>query len=172
MNPAARIVEHLRSQGVSSAVIGGVAMAVHGIARATVDLDLLVVAPEVLTGAFWLPLSPAVTAEVRRGDASDPLAGVVRCVSDETVVDVVVGASPWMIGVIARATPRDVLGERLPVAEAADLVLLKLYAGGPQDMLDVRLLLAADPGLRTLVASRIDALPTEISVRLEKLEAI
>ena len=50
--------------------------------------------------------------------------------------------------------------------DAADLVLLKLYAGGPQDMLDVRLLFAADPALRAVVQARIEATPPSVIARL------
>jgi hypothetical protein len=166
MSLGGTIVAHLRSRGVESAVIGGVAMAVHGVARATVDLDLLVVTSSVLDRSFWNGIGAGVVTSVRRGDATDPLAGVVRCAALESVVDVVVGPSGWMGEVVARASPREVLGERLPVVDAADLVLLKLYAGGPQDMLDVRLLIAADPALRAVVQARIGSTPSSVIARL------
>jgi hypothetical protein len=167
MTLAGQVVAHLRSHGVRSAVIGGVAMAVHGIARATVDLDVLVVSPKALdAAAVWSDMQPDVTVRVSKGDASDPLAGVVRCTSGDAVVDVVVGSSRWMDEAISRAIERDVAGERLPVVDAADLVLLKLYAGGPQDMLDVRLLFAADSGLRAVVQTRIGSAPPSVIARL------
>src|SRR6059036_2303956 len=55
----------------------------------------------------------------------------------------------------------------VPVATAADLVLLKLYAGGPQDAWDVEQLLAG-PGRAALVAEVDAALgtPPEDSRRL------
>ena len=40
MTLAARVFEHLRGHGIGGAIIGGVVMAIHGIARATVDLDV------------------------------------------------------------------------------------------------------------------------------------
>ncbi len=169
MSLAGRVVAFLRSKEVPSAVIGGVAMAVHGIARATVDLDVLVVAPEVLDASFWDALGPDVSSRIRKGDTSDPLAGVVRCASGDAVVDVVVGASSWMSAAIARAAPRDIAGQRLPVVDAADLALLKLYAGGPQDLLDVRLLFAADPALRAIVQARVGSMPPSVIARLGEI---
>lgn len=43
---------------------------------------------------------------------------------------------------------------------AADLVLLKLYAGGPQDAWDVDQLLDAVPTIETDVTAALPALPT------------
>lgn len=159
MNLAGRVVAFLRARDVLGAVIGGVALAVHGIARATIDLDLLVVTPRVLDASFWDGLGTDVVLSIRKGDANDPLAGVVRCVSGVTVVDVVVGASRWMDEAIDRAVVYEVAGEQLRVVDAADLVLLKLYAGGPQDLLDVRLFFASDPDLRAIVEARIGSMP-------------
>lgn len=169
MSLAGRIIAHLTSRDVSGAVIGGVAMAVHGIARATVDLDVLVAATSVLDNSFWGGLGTDVAIDVRRGDASDPLAGVVRCSSAAEVLDVVVGRSRWMESVISRATPRELAGEQLPVVDAADLVLLKLYAAGPQDLLDVRLLFAADPKLHAVALARSEELPPSVLDRLKEL---
>jgi hypothetical protein len=71
------------------------------------------------------------------------LAGVVRLeAANDRVVDVVIGRSRWQADVIARAQPVSIGDVEIPVATAADLVLLKLYAGGPQDRWDVEQLLA------------------------------
>ena len=166
MTLAARVFEHLRGHGIGGAIIGGVAMAIHGIARATVDLDVLVSDSRVLAVRFWDPLGGEVAVQVRKGDETDPLAGVVRCVSGTAVVDVVVGGTDWMREAVARATLREVSGEVLPVVDAADLALLKLYAGGPQDLLDVRLLLGADPALRGVVRARAASVPAAVRDRL------
>ena len=54
-------------------------MAVHGVSRSTRDVDVFTLAQECLEAAFWAPLrAPALEARVRKGDADDPLAGVVR----------------------------------------------------------------------------------------------
>ena len=57
----------------------------------------------------------------------------------ESPIDVVVGKFGWQRRVLERAEP---MGE-LPVVRAADLILLKLYAGGPQDAWDIQQLLLA-----------------------------
>lgn len=55
-------------------------------------------------------------------------------------------------------------GVRVPVATVSDLILLKLYAGGPQDAWDIEQLLeiAADRAdLEARAEAQLDALPAE-----------
>ncbi len=142
-------------------------MAVHGVGRSTLDIDLLTTDASVLESGFWrAKLAPGIQADVRRGAADDPLAGVVRFTApDESPVDLVVGRLEWQ-AVIVRQAPRMSLGEvTLPVASAADLILLKLYAGGAQDAWDVVQLLATPggAGLAAHVYAHLPALPAEAS---------
>ena len=43
---------------------------------------------------------------------------------------------------IRRAPTRNVLSVELPVVQPADVILLKLYAGGAQDIADIKEILA------------------------------
>jgi hypothetical protein len=114
------------------------------VSRATRDLDLLVVAPAALEPDTWCDLHAlGVEVQIRRGDADDPLAGVVRLTTaGEHPIDLVVGKTAWQADVVGRATDSVVEDISLPVADRAGLVLLKLYAGGPQDAWDIEQLLA------------------------------
>jgi len=108
---------------------------VHGIARSTFDLDLLTTDVAALEPATWAPLlaDARVTVVSRRGDSDDPLAGVARLGAvGERDIDVVVGRWAWQAEAIGRAGAVVAAGVRLPVVGRADLVLLKLYAGGSQ----------------------------------------
>ncbi|OLB93829.1 MAG: hypothetical protein AUH30_19260 [Candidatus Rokubacteria bacterium 13_1_40CM_68_15] len=89
-------------------------------------------------------LLESVDVVLHRGDADDPLAGAVRLRPREGggPVDVVIGRGGWLSGVLQRAAECDVDGVRLPVAGRADLILLTLCAGGPQDAWDIEQLLA------------------------------
>ena len=137
MTLLAEIAEHLRSDSVRFAAIGAAALSVHGVARATADIDLMTVDRRVLVDAFWRGL--AAEADVRVGDYDDPLAGVVRLRSKRDVrpVDVVVGKYRFIAKVIECAERGTVGGVEVPVATLVDLVLLKLFAGGPQDAWDI-----------------------------------
>ncbi|MBI4246775.1 MAG: hypothetical protein HY614_06255 [Candidatus Rokubacteria bacterium] len=63
-------------------------MAVHGVSRSTRDLDLLTLAGEGLGDAVWEPLrQQGIGVHIRRGDATDPLAGVVRFTEVDASLD-------------------------------------------------------------------------------------
>ncbi len=64
---------------------------------------------------------------------------------------------------LGRASPSEIEGISVPVATAADVVLLKLYAGGPQDAWDVEQLLGGSDraALVADVDAALPALPEE-----------
>ncbi|HEV3455625.1 MAG TPA: hypothetical protein VHG32_03655 [Thermoanaerobaculia bacterium] len=164
-----RVSSVLAQAGISHALIGAAAMALHGVSRSTYDLDLLSTEPSCLDQALWEPLSASgVAVEVRKGDLDDPLAGVVRFTAPaERPVDLVVGKARWQAAALARAESRIFADAELPVLRASDLILAKLYAGGPQDAWDVAQLLAAgdEERLSSEVEERIGDLPAS-AIRL------
>jgi hypothetical protein len=155
------------------AVVGGVALGAHGVARATLDTDVLVANASVLVRAFWRGLRGVGAAEIRAGDADDPLAGVVRFATEAGCVEVVVGRGAWVRRVLERRMTLRVRRRALPVVDRADLVLLKLFAAGPQDLLDVRLLLAVDETgeLRQTVEARLPEVPAVVRRQWRRLGA-
>lgn len=169
------VVQELERSDVAACVIGAAAMAVSGVSRSTRDIDLFSTDAAVLAPAFWGRLTAAgALADIRLGDASDPLRGVVRISrSGERPIDVVVGKHPWQEAIPSRAIPSDIEGTRLGVATAADVILLKLHAGGPQDAWDIAALLAAaDRG--TLVAEvdgKVAELPRDARELWQKIRA-
>ncbi len=150
----ADVSRELSARAVPHALIGAGAMAAHGVGRSTFDLDLLVTDRAMLSPAPWARLAGSGdTVDVRLGDDEDPLAGVIRIARPGSrSVDVVVGRAAWQAELLRRAEPRGVSEVPIPVVTAADLVLLKLFAGGPQDAWDVEQLLSL-PGRPALVAA-------------------
>lgn len=138
------IAEHLERQGVACCLIGAEALAIRGASRSTIDRDLLTTDRRVLAPSFWDPPSfPGAELDVRTGDADDPLAGVVRFrAGAERPVDLIVGRHGWQDEILARAEPMRIDAATIAVPRAADLILLKLFAGGPQDAWDIAQLLA------------------------------
>ena len=146
------ILDHAR---VPFALIGAAALAVHGVSRSTVDIDLLVTDRRVLEERFWTQLPERVHIDIRTGDAADPLGGVVRFTSaGQRDVDLVVGKVDWHEDVVTRAEPTLRGGRDIPTARVEDLILLKLYAGGSQDRWDIEQLLARPD--RDEVASAVE----------------
>jgi hypothetical protein len=170
-----RVTTILGDARIDAVLIGAAAMAAHGVARSTADLDLLVTDDRVLDPGFWSPrLGERVSTRIRRGGAEAKLAGVVTILAEgERPVDLVVGRAPWLAELARRSSPRTVLGSELRVAGRADLALLKLYAGGLQDAWDVLQLLASGDAvaMRREVELRLPSLPEGCRALWRDLEA-
>ncbi len=171
----AAVVSLLDRAGIPSALIGGAALAVRGVARSTFDFDLFTTDARALEADAWQTLSNAATrVSIRPGDADDPLAGVVRVeptTGDQRSVDLIVGRGGWQEAIAQRAERIEFDGVPIPVARASDLILLKLYAGGSQDEWDITQLL--DTGdRRTLVAAvevDLGSLPADARARWRRI---
>jgi hypothetical protein len=141
LEPVQRV---LRSIDAPHALIGAHAMAARGYPRFTIDIDLLTPDTRVLAPSLWTLLVEAgASVDARKGDAGDPLAGVVHILlTDGTDIDVVVAKWKWEAAVIERAEPMHVAGTEIKVPLLSDLILLKLAAGGYGDLQDAAALLA------------------------------
>ncbi len=147
----ARVVAILSDENITFVVIGASAMAAHGVSRSTIDIDLMTLDSRALKTATWSGLiSQGFNIDIRHGDAEDPLRGVVRFESPgQRPVDLIVGHGGWQTLIIERPESASFEGLELPVVGKVDLILLKLYAGGPQDLWDIRQLLDSE-GSETL----------------------
>lgn len=165
MSLLAAVVARLDEHRVACALIGAEALALRGASRSTLDRDLLTTDRRVLAPAFWEPSPiPGATSEVRVGDADDPLAGAVRFrAADERPVDLIVGRDRWQDDILRRSESMQVGPIRLAVPHTADLILLKLFAGGPQDAWDIEQLLSDDDRAARIaeVEERLSALPAD-----------
>lgn len=157
IEPVVRVLESL---GAAHALIGAHAMAVRGYPRFTVDVDLLTADARVLEPTPWSALvGHGAVVEPRRGDADDPLAGVVHILLlDGTDVDLVVARWPWEARIVERAESVSVDGLMIRVPRCSDLILLKLAAGGYADLQDAAALLAlGDPAETDTVIRDVNA---------------
>jgi hypothetical protein len=162
-----RIVQRLRSY----AVIGAYALAARGYVRQTRDFDLLTVDRAALDPKTWDDIRrEGIRVDQRKGDAEDPLAGVVRFHAD-TLIDLVVAKYKWQDALIERAETLPVESTTLRIPRAADLILLKLFAGGPGDLHDIARLLEIGPRQRLIaqVAGALAELPDEMRTRWESM---
>ena len=153
----------LRARRIPFAVVGAAAMAAHGVSRSTGDLDLLTLKSECLAEEFWNDVRSArIRVQIRRGDPSDPLAGVVRFATiDQDPIDLIVGKDAWQARIFERVREIEIDDVTLPVASSADVVLLKLFAGGPQDLSDAQQLL--DAGDRAAISAEVERALPELS---------
>ena len=169
MTVVGRVAAALQGARIAYALIGAGALTVHGVTRATHDLDLLVVDPSCLQSELWHDLQgQGVALEIRKGDLTDPLAGVVRFRSPgEVPLDLVVGKFKWQREILERATLRATQDGEMPVVRSADLILLKLFAGGAQDGWDVQQLLEGED--RDELVAEVERLLPGLPSRAAKL---
>lgn len=149
-NALRRVVVALDKLAVPYALIGGLAVSARGAFRATKDVDLLLGRQMSEASALADTLGrEGLNAEVRKGAFDDPLPVLIRVMIQEagTTVrcDLLFPSKPWQFGVVERATAADVSGFAVRLAQAEDLFLLKLQAGGPMDLFDAAQLYQLQP---------------------------
>jgi predicted nucleotidyltransferase len=150
-DPLRRALEELADvlpvHQVNYALIGGIAAGMRGQQRFTDDIDLLLTVPQ-------LRLPGLLEALVERGFACDVLPTVREWLQHHMVVlmygdvrvDWLKPVLPIYQHVLDAATSGEWQGRKVRVVTAEGLILLKLLAGRPQDLVDVNALLAANQG--------------------------
>jgi hypothetical protein len=170
--PVRRVLDDL---GAPYALIGAHAMAARGYPRFTIDIDYLTSDGRVLDREVWSGLErEGASVDARRGDAEDPLGGVVHVLlADGTDVDVVVAKWRWQAQVIERADMLPVVGGSVRVPRTSDLIMLKLAAGGYLDLRDAAALLAVgdQDSLVAEIETRIADVYPDVRTRWRELLA-
>jgi hypothetical protein len=133
-------VEILEREDINYGVIGAFALAVHGVVRASTDVDaLLFTPPQRLRTLRTLFDRAGFRTELRHGDAEDPIASML-ILSDgySNRVDLLSGLRGADPGVFQRTVQVPFSGINLRIVGREDLIAMKCFAGGPQDILDAR----------------------------------
>ena len=141
------------------ALIGGFAVSAWGVPRATHDVDFALA----LGAADADALSRFLQAEFEPGESDDPLRGVFRAsiaLGDHAIpVQLILLPRAWDAVAFRDVKALPLFDCTVPVVSWQVLVLLKLYAGGPQDILDAQQILAVrqpTPAERQSVAALAD----------------
>lgn len=140
------VVDVLNKQGIHYAVIGAIAASVYGAIRASMDADLLLFT----AGAQGMRLErqfaeAGFTAQLNRGDVDDPIPALLK-ISDTygNRVDLLIGLRGMEPEALNRTV--EISFERVPLRFIGreDFIAMKLFAGGPQDLVDARRAFNAD----------------------------
>ena len=178
---AERVADAAEQVGIPTALIGGTALAVYRYMRGTEDIDLAAyVDPFTHLGRLERVLaSEGLHTRLSEPDDDDPLGGMLSVWEREDsagepvdVVEVVNFLNPFRPGgnpahaAILRATT--LTNARLRCVTLPDLIALKLYAGGSEDLGDIVQLLALNADA-DVVSIRAIAGPFDSDGRLEGL---
>jgi hypothetical protein len=125
------------------ALIGGFAVAAWGVPRATQDLDFAVA----VGSADPRAAAEFLGGHYEQGDADDPLRGVIHLAAGAPHESVPLRSVLFPPGIadliFHRVEAVPLMDRTVPVVAWSVLLILKLYAGGPQDRLDAEQLLKA-----------------------------
>jgi len=134
------VVEILQREDVDYAVIGAFALSVHGAVRGTTDVDaLLFTTPQQLATLQTVFDRAGFATELRRGDADDPIpAMLVLSDGHNNHVELLGGLRGMDPAVFSRTVEVPFFGVNLRIAGREDLIAMKCFAGGPQDILDAQ----------------------------------
>jgi hypothetical protein len=154
------VVDFLVARNVEYAVIGALAASVHGAVRASMDADVLlsVESQEAKSLESGLKTSGFHT-ELRRGDFADPIPALLA-VSDSfgNRVDLLLGLKGTEQQAFSRVVEIPFQGSTLKFIGREDFIAMKVFAGGPTDLVDAR---------RAISAAR-DTLELDLLRRLAK----
>lgn len=167
LNQALDLLTTLRADGRVGgfALIGGLAVSAWSAPRATMDVDLLVlVESNNLDHLVKALCNAGLKAELRRGGFDDPVPLLIRADS----LDIIVATKKYEAETIAQSISVTIGGRDIPIASPEYLIILKLKAGGPRDLLDVKELLASNLVDKDLLAElatryRVDTLLQEVN---------
>lgn len=160
------------------ALIGGLAVSAWGVVRATQDIDLL-------AGSDPSPLSnltfrrqlqkfleqQGCTAEWRVGDPDDPIPLLLHLglpSPPALVADVLWAHKRWHTEALSRRITLRISRLETSVLHPEDLILMKLDAAGPQDLLDVQALLSSPPPELDLSSLRRKAVRLHLAEELDR----
>jgi len=121
-------------------LVGGLAMAAWGNPRATQDIDFAIA----LGAAQPFQLAKFLGGTYEEGGLDDPLRGVFRVHCSEMMqqipVQLIMLPSVWSPVLFHHIPNLELDHNLIPVVSWEALLLLKLYAGGPKDLLDAQTL--------------------------------
>ncbi|MEW6367920.1 MAG: hypothetical protein AB1714_25090 [Acidobacteriota bacterium] len=113
-------------------LVGALAVGTWGTPRSTDDIDFAAVSSDPAKLAEFLG------GEYKVGGPDDPLRGVIHTSAGGVLVQLVLLPQRLNQVVFADRDVIDLAGHQVPIVSWRSLVMLKLYAGAPQDQIDAK----------------------------------
>lgn len=134
-----KAVAFLESHGHRYALVGGIALSQWGVVRATYDVDIKVLVPDMDYSAIRAALRAAFPQRAREHLPQESL--VIAVEIEGVTVDFLLALPGYEELIIQRAVQRDLGGWTVWICSAEDLIIQKVVAGRPRDWSDVEALL-------------------------------
>lgn len=142
--PLREAIAFLEAHGYRYAVIGGIAVTTWGIIRATRDIDLKVLVPDLDYAAVRAAIRAAFQQPGRPHAPDNPL--IVSAMIEGVVVDFLLALPGYEEQIITRAVQCDLGDWRVWVCTPEDLVIQKAIAGRARDWQDIEGILIEQHG--------------------------
>ncbi|HMQ14367.1 MAG TPA: nucleotidyltransferase [Phycisphaerae bacterium] len=138
------LVRTLNERGIRYAIVGGIALTQHARVRTTVDIDVLLVVPQLVLPGFLEALRErGFTIDLKRNISEFRQDGFTALSFDGIPVDLMQPVIPAFSRVLDTAISVEMLGQPTRICSAEGLILMKLAAWRLQDQADVHELLTA-----------------------------
>jgi len=132
------VVDLLTGQKIEYAVIGALAASIHGAVRASMDADVVLSTGMPEAGALERAFKTAgFHTLLTRGDIEDPIPGLLK-VGDpyDNRVDLLIGLRGMEPQAFSRGVDVPFQGMTLKFIGREDFIAMKVFAGGPMDLID------------------------------------
>lgn len=141
LNRLQGVFASFHSHDVRYVVIGGIAVVLHGVPRATFDIDILIEATPENAQRLLDALADAQFGTATLISADDLVANEITVFQDRVRIDVQT-STPGLLFEEAwkHRLTREYAGQPFHIVSLEDLIAAKLAAGRPVDLEDVRLL--------------------------------
>lgn len=156
-------------------LIGGIAVGIWGHVRATKDIDIIA---DIHHDSFKIFISHlkkiGYRCELRQGSMTDDIpylikVSIPREKGGEIQADLLIATRKWEDEIIKSSRVIDFGNRKIPVVTPEDLMSMKLRAGGPMDILDVKELLLVLKSEIEIDMLRSRAKQLKVSRKLNKI---
>jgi hypothetical protein len=165
-------IDVLEGAKISYAVIGAIAASLHGAVRASMDADIVISLAAQQADALEQACKKAsFETQLRWGDFDDPIPALLQ-LSDRygNRVDLLIGLRGIDSAAFSRTVSVPFQGRELKFIGREDFIAMKVFAGGPVDMLDASRALAASETLDEPLLRRLaKGYGREATEKLEQL---
>jgi len=142
--PLRKAIAFLEENGYRYAVIGGIAVAQWGFARATQDVDIKVLVPNTDYAGIRQAILARFPERARQRAPENPF--IIAVEIDGVIVDFLLTLPGYEELIIENAVRRDFGGWKVWICSAEDLIIQKVVAGRSKDWVDLEALLLGQCG--------------------------